>query len=106
MSKKNRDEHDKTAAAPVPAPRWADYFWANCIFFAFLAVLLLVVRLSCMAPEDAQTPAIQYVLDTTLEFLFFLFAGGFLLVTLFDAAYEFFAGKAEAPASAEETPKA
>jgi len=96
MSKKNRESQDKPrAAAAEGQSRWADYFWANLIFFAFLAVLCFVVRASCDAPGDDQSPAIKIVLDQTFWFIGLLFGGGFLLVTLFDAAYEFFAGKAE-----------
>jgi hypothetical protein len=98
MSKKNRqDNAAQAAAAPAQGSRIADYFWANVIFFAFLFVLALVVRKSCEAPGD--DPAVKHVLDDAFQYLLLLFGGGFLLVTLFDAAYEFFAAR-----SAEDGP--
>jgi len=106
MSKKNREEHEKTApSGAVPNARWSDYFWANVIFLSFLAVLLYTVWHVCVSPGDEQMPAVQFVVNGTFFFLAALLGGGFLLVTLFDAAYEFFAGTAEKPASADETPR-
>lgn len=90
MSKKNRIENS-APAAPAQSSRLADYFWANVIFFAFLFVLALVVRKSCEAPTD--DAPIKHVLDDAFRYLLLLFGGGFLLVTLFDAAYEFFAAR-------------
>jgi hypothetical protein len=95
MSKKNRQESkaaDKAAAGPQGS-RLADYFWANLIFFAFLLVLSGVVYKSCEAPGD--DPAVQLVLKETFKFMLLLFGGGFLVVTLFDAAFEAFAAKAD-----------
>lgn len=90
MSKKNRDA--SPAAAPAAPPsRLADYFWANVIFFAFLFVLAFIVRKSCESPTD--DAAVKKVLDDAFGYLLLLFGGGFLLVTLFDAAYEFFAAR-------------
>ena len=107
MSKKNRDAQEKTRpAGGGESSRWADYFWANVIFFAFLFILVFVVKSSCESPSDAQSPAIKIVLDQTFNFLVLLFGGGFLLVTLFDAAYEFFSGRAQEDVPAEGTPKA
>jgi hypothetical protein len=95
MAKKNRNDHrNDSAAGPAEAPpsRMADYFWANLIFFGFLLVLAMVVRYSCEMPGD--DPAVKAVLDETFGFFLKLMGGGFLLVTLFDAGYEFFAGQA------------
>jgi hypothetical protein len=108
MSKKNRDEHEKTAPAGAvsgPGSRWNDYFWANIIFLAFLFLLLTTVWRACVSPTDDQLPAVQFIVNGTFFFLAALLGGGFLLVTLFDAAYEFFAGTAEKPVSADETPR-
>jgi len=100
MSKKNRQEntagHSKQAES---SSRFADYFWANLIFFAFLATLSYVVWMSCQAPSD--DAAVKLVLEDTFKFMIFLFGGGFLVVTLFDAAYDFFAEKAETDAPSE-----
>jgi bacteriorhodopsin len=93
MSKKQREGQD--GGAPQTRPRWVDYFWANVIFFVFLFALVFVVRSSCESPGDAQTPAVGIVLDETFKFIVALFGGGFILVTVFDAAYEFFAEKAQ-----------
>ena len=93
MAKKNRDEKAPALAGAEEGSRWTDYFWANLIFFAFLFVLAFVVRASCESPADE--PAVKLVLDETFRFLLLLFGGGFLLVTLFDAAYEFFAARAQ-----------
>jgi hypothetical protein len=41
------------------------------------------------------------VLRDTFQFMIFLFGGGFLVVTMFDAAYDFFAEKAESEAQDE-----
>ena len=105
MSKKNR------AAAPAGTPeakpsRLADYFWANLIFFAFLFILAGVVYKSCEAPGD--DPAVKLVLQETFKFILLLFGGGFLVVTLFDAAFEAFASKAEedAPEPGPQAPQA
>ncbi len=95
MSKKNRDQRPEAAAKPN---RLADYFWANLIFFIFLFVLAYVVRVSSEAKGDE--PAVTAVLDETFRFFLMLLGGGFLVVTLFDAGYEFFAAQAgedEAP---------
>lgn len=95
MSKKNRELQDKgrTLAPAKTGTRWADYFWANLIFFAFLFLLAFVVKVSCESPDDANQPAVKLVMDETFRFLLLLFGGGFALVTLFDAAYEFFSAK-------------
>jgi hypothetical protein len=108
MAKKNRDVQPETspAAGPISASRWSDYFWANVIFLAFLFVLLTAVKAACVSPGDDQMPAVQFVVNGTFFFLGALLFGGFVLVTLFDAAYEFFAAKAEKPAASEETKSA
>jgi hypothetical protein len=95
MAKKNRSDNRNElpgATASAQPSRLADYFWANLIFFAFLFVLAVVVRYSCEMPGD--DPAVKAVLDETFGFFLKLMGGGFLLVTLFDAGYEFFAGQA------------
>ena len=91
MSKKNRELRNEPAAAKPN--RLADYFWANLIFFAFLFVLATVVRMTSEAKGDE--PAVKAVLDETFKFFLMLLGGGFLVVTLFDAGYEFFATQAE-----------
>lgn len=104
MAKKNRsDNRNETGSAKAEAQpsRMADYFWANLIFFGFLFILAIVVRYSSEMPGDDL--AVKMVLDETFGFFLKLMGGGFLLVTLFDAGYEFFAGQAgedEAPSSA------
>jgi hypothetical protein len=95
MAKKNRYNDRGDAAAPAagaPPSRIADYFWANLIFFGFLFILAMIVRYSCEMPGD--DPAVKSVLDETFSFFLKLMGGGFLLVTLFDAGYEFFAAQA------------
>src|SRR6185369_9208510 len=95
MSKKNRQDHQANGPRQAESgSRFADYFWANLIFFAFLGTLSYVVWMSCQAPSD--DAAVKLVLADTFKFMIFLFGGGFLVVTLFDAAYDFFAEKAEA----------
>ena len=106
MSNKIRNSQEKAGAQASTGSRWTGYFWANLIFFAFLFILVYVVRANCVAPGDDQTPAVQIVLDETFKFLLLLFGGGFLLVTLFDAAYEFFAEKAEEALPGDEGPQA
>jgi hypothetical protein len=91
MSKKNRDLRSDASGAAKPN-RLADYFWANLIFFVFLFVLAYVVRVSSEAKGDE--PAVKAVLDETFKFFLLLLGGGFLVVTLFDAGYEFFAAQA------------
>lgn len=93
MAKKNRDDKAPAGQSAPESSRWTEYFWANLVFFSFLFVLALVVRTSCESPADE--PAVKLVLDETFRFLLLLFGGGFLLVTLFDAAYEFFAARAQ-----------
>jgi hypothetical protein len=106
MSKKNRHESQQQQAKAAPAPqggsRFADYFWANLIFFAFLTLLSFTVYQSCKAPSDDQ--AVKMVLDDTFKFMIFLFGGGFLVVSLFDAAYDLFADKAESDPAAPAEP--
>ena len=92
MSKKNRSEQRNDAGAPAKPNRLADYFWANLIFFVFLLALSFVVRASSEAPGD--DAAVKAVLDETFKFFLLLMGGGFLVVTLFDAGYEFFAAQA------------
>jgi hypothetical protein len=104
MSKKNRQDGNNGQRNADPqkgdgGSRFADYFWANLIFFAFLTTLSYVVWVSCQAPSDDQ--AVKMVLQDTFKFMICLFGGGFLVVTLFDAAYDFFAEKAESEASPE-----
>jgi hypothetical protein len=91
MSKKNRDQRSELSA-PAKPNRLADYFWANLIFFVFLFILAYVVRMSSEAKGDE--PAVTAVLDETFRFFLLLLGGGFLVVTLFDAGYEFFAAQA------------
>ncbi len=98
MSKKNQESRDKQQAA-VKGSKLGDYVWANIIFLAFLFILSGVVWQSVSNPGD--DPAVTQVLKDAFRFLIYLFAGGFLLVTLFDAAFEFFAEQAEA---GDETP--
>ena len=93
MSKKNRNDNSKAPAAAAPS-RLADYFWANLIFFAFLRPALHRGLAELPGPSD--DPAVKLVMAETFKFMIFLFGGGFLAVTLFDAAYDFFAEKAEA----------
>lgn len=93
MSKKNREEKTKAVLADAKPSRMADYFWANVIFFAFLFILAFIVRKSCEAPGD--DVAVRKVLDDAFSYLMLLFGGGFLLVTLFDAAYGFFADRSD-----------
>lgn len=99
MSKQDRKDR---AAAAKPATekmsRFQEYFWANLVFWAFIAVLSFVVWWSCSDPND--DPAVKAVLAETFKFLLWLFGAGFTLVTLFDAAYDFFAAKAEEPGDA------
>ena len=105
MSKKNRhdsQQQGKSAEAPAEGSRFADYFWANLIFFAFLTLLSFTVYQSCKAPSDDQ--AVKLVLDDTFKFMIFLFGGGFLVVSLFDAAYDLFADKAESDPAAPVKP--
>lgn len=90
MSKKNREA---VQAAEEKPNLLADYFWANLIFFAFVFTLAWAVWQSCEAPGD--DPAVRGVMKETFKFILMLFGGGFLLVTVFDAAYEFFAARAE-----------
>jgi hypothetical protein len=103
MSKKNRQESGGGQRSASPSKEtgssFADYFWANLIFFAFLATLSYVVWVSCQADSDDQS--VKMVLQDTFKFMILLFGGGFLVVTLFDAAYDFFAEKAESEASPE-----
>lgn len=107
MAKKNREAQDKEKSPAVEEnTRWMDYFWANVIFFSFLGLLAWVVRASCESPADDQNQAVKIVLDQTFWFITLLFGGGFLLVTLFDAAYEFFSRTAKEEASTESAPKA
>lgn len=94
MAKKNRNEGPKGQGAAAPAEsRFNDYFWANVLFFAFLFILSAVVWQNCQAPSDNE--AVQLVLKDTFFFMISLFGGGFLVVTMFDAAYDFFADTAE-----------
>ena len=94
MSKKNRPSTSSGQADKPAAPnRVADYFWANLIFFIFLYVLATLVRFSSEAKGDE--PAVKAVMDETFRFFLMLMGGGFLVVTLFDAGYEFFAAQAE-----------
>jgi hypothetical protein len=96
MSKKNQNSPSKDAADRVPAgtqSRLADYFWANMIFFGFLSLLAMAVWQGSTEPSD--DPSVTLLLGETFRFMLMLFGGGFLLVTLFDAAYDFFAEKAE-----------
>lgn len=104
MSKKNREDKPKAPAPATQASRFTDYFWANLIFFAFIGVLAFVVRQSCEAPGDDR--AVQQVLDDAFKFLLLLFGGGFLLVTLFDAAYEFFAARSGEGDAGPDAPQA
>jgi hypothetical protein len=93
MSKKNRSDGRPGTSAAAKPNRLADYFWANLIFFSFLFILAFLVRSSAEAPGD--DPAVTAVLNETFGFFMKLMGGGFLLVTLFDAGYEFFAIQAE-----------
>jgi hypothetical protein len=85
----------KKEAASPRRTRLAEYFWANAAFWAFLAVLAGILWNTCLDPSD--DAAVRYVLGDTFRFMLLLFGGGFAVVTLFDAAYEYFADRAEEP---------
>lgn len=99
MSKKNRQDPKNSPGGAQASGRLADYFWVNLIFFGFLATLSYVVWVSCQAPSD--DAAVKMVLGDTFRFMIFLFGGGFIVVTLFDAAFDFFAEKADIEAAPE-----
>lgn len=103
MSKKTRDEHLPESGA---AARWSDYFWVWLVFAAFIVVLSYATYISCQAPGDDQVPAVGMVLRETLVFFAVLMVGGFSVALLFDAAYEFFAGKAELAPESQDPPQA
>jgi hypothetical protein len=97
MSKKNRDAQPAAPAKPAGGSRFSDYFWANLIFFAFLLLLAIIVKASCESPSDDPTvkQAVDIVLKDTFQFFVVLMGGGFVLVTLFDAAYEHYQAKSD-----------
>ncbi len=90
MSKKNQGVSPDGGSG-----KFMDYVWANAIFFGFLILLSVLVSRSCEAPSDDLN--VKHVLHEAQMFIVYLFGGGFLAVTLLDAAYDFFAVKAEAP---------
>jgi uncharacterized membrane protein YesL len=93
MSKKDIKENKKNYKI-----QWKDYLWANLIFLGFLILLTFVVWQSSSSPTDDQH--ITAVLKQTFKFMVFLFGGGFVVLTLFDAAYDFFSSRAgEEPGS-------
>jgi bacteriorhodopsin len=96
MSKKNRDLAP-SPAKPAPTSRFSDYFWANLVFFAFLLALAFIVKASCESSSDDPSvkQAVDIVLKDTFQFFLALMGGGFVLVTLFDAAYEHFNAQAK-----------
>lgn len=73
--------------------KFSDYFWANVVFWAFLSLLTALLWTTCQEPSD--DAAVRYVLGDTFKFMLLLFGGGFTVVSLFDAAYDYFAGRAE-----------
>ena len=73
--------------------KWAEYFWANVIFWSFLLLVVFFIWNGAASEQDDQ--AIKLVLKDTRNFILLLFGGGFTLVTLFDAAYDFFAASAD-----------
>lgn len=86
----NSLSHASGAKAPS---RLADYFWAALVFFGFLGLLGLVLAQTTQNPAD--DPAVAQLLAETFKFMFLLFGGSFFVVMLFDAAYDYFAQKAE-----------
>lgn len=96
MSKQDRRDREKDRQAANqarPPSRLAEYFWANVVFWVFLALLTLITWASCQDPSDNE--AVKYVLGDTFKFILLLFGVGFTLVTCFDWAYDFFASRAQ-----------
>lgn len=96
MSQKNQNSFPKVfdlKSAATPS-RLADYFWAGVIFFGFMGALGFVLWQTVQSPLEDQM--VTQLLSQTLSFMFFgIFLIGFLAVMLLDAAYDFFAEKAE-----------
>jgi hypothetical protein len=93
------DRQDKKPQSPEGGTRLSQLLWANLVFWAFLLAVTGVVYLSSSSPSDDD--AIRYVLADTFKFVLLLFGLGFTLVTLFDAAYDFFASRAGEAAGGE-----
>jgi hypothetical protein len=60
---------------------FTEYFYANLVFWAFLAVVAVLVYFICGAVWDEVTSGV-------LEFLFVILGGGFTLVSVMDYFYE------------------
>ncbi len=65
-----------------------DYFYINVIFWVFLFLVAVIVFITAGGKWDP-------VIESAFGFIFIVFGGGFVLVSIFDYLYEKFAGKDE-----------
>ncbi len=61
--------------------KFQEYFYANLLFWGFLAVVALISFFTCGAVWDDVTSGV-------MEFLFVILGGGFTLVSVLDYLYE------------------
>jgi len=75
---------DKNKGPKVPEKEmtpFMEYFWANVLFWGFLAVLALATYVVTGGIWDD-------VMRKTLKFIFGVFGGGFTLVSVLDFLYD------------------
>ncbi|MFP4466095.1 MAG: hypothetical protein ACLFP1_03515 [Candidatus Goldiibacteriota bacterium] len=80
-SKVNRQKEDEEYSLK-------DYLYINVVFWAFLLVVAIVVFFTTGGKWDP-------VMKNVFAFIFLVFGGGFLFVSLFDYVYERMAAKDE-----------
>jgi len=88
MAKNKNRENRQAAAADEGKYTLKDYLVINGMFWAFLAVLFIVVFISTGAKWDG-------VMGSVFTFIFFVFGLGFTAVSVFDFIYDRLADKNE-----------
>lgn len=86
MSKnRNREtKQNQPAKQESGAFTFKDYFYINIFFWAFLAVVSVIVFFSTGAKMDPIDP----IMENVFTFIFLVFGLGFTAVSIFDAVYE------------------
>ncbi|HPD18378.1 MAG TPA: hypothetical protein PLF61_01810 [Candidatus Goldiibacteriota bacterium] len=86
MSNKEQKKQAQKSDAGKDEFTIKDYFYINVIFFAFLFVIAIIVFITAGGKWDP-------VMESAFGFIFIVFGGGFVAVSIFDYLYEKYAGK-------------
>ena len=81
MGKKKRNKGTQKITVDESGFSLKDYFYINLFFWAFLAVIAIIVFITSGGKMDP-------VIKNVFAFIFLVFGGGFTFVSVFDFIYE------------------